>query len=51
MDRMVLKVKRLVMTFQVTSLASSRNPLVGSSSGECRQLPEMVWPKVAVNSF
>ena len=39
------------MTFQVSSLASSRNSLVGTSSSECRQLPETVWPKVAANFF
>ena len=39
------------MIFQVNSLASSRNSLVGASSSECRQLPERVWPKVAANFF
>ena len=52
MDKMVLKVrKRSVETFQVSSLTSSRNSLVGTSSSECRQLPEKVWPKIAANSF
>ena len=55
MDKMVLKVKKkggLVVTFQVSSLASSRNSLAGAGSSECRQLPEMVCvPKVAANSF
>ena len=52
MDKMVLNVKKgLVVTFQVSSLASSRNTLVGTSSSECRQMPETVWPKVAANSF
>ena len=52
MDKMVLKVKkRLMVTFQVSSLASSRNSLDGTSSSECRQSPETFLPKVAANSF
>ena len=43
MVKMVLKVKKeLVVPFQVSSLASSRNSLAGASSSECRQLPERV---------
>ena len=39
------------MTFQVSFLACSWNSLVGAGSSEYRQLPEMVWPKVAANYF
>ena len=44
MDKMVHKnEEKLVVTFQVSLLASSRNSLVRASSSKCRQLPEMLF--------
>ena len=52
MDEMVCKSeKRLVVTFQVSSVASSRNSLVGASSMSADSCQRWCAPKVAANSF